>query len=240
MQLGELAHESEADAEAPLAAIELALSLREQVEHLRKELGRNADAVVLHVERRLAAFISHEDADGPAGRRELRRVRQQVAHDLLEAHRIGVHEHGLGVDGHDAALELPHAREQVDAAPGRLVEPHQPQFERHLAAHRARDIEQVAEEAREVIALPAHDRDGTIGVLAAYRAHLQQVQRRGDRVQGIAQLVAQHREEHVSRPRGGFRFPHGPPMLPHQRRHGQHGHRHHPHERLEHEEGLVA
>jgi hypothetical protein len=54
----ELAHEGESDTQPPLAAIELALALDEKIEHARQQLGRDADAIVLHVQRRLAAFVS--------------------------------------------------------------------------------------------------------------------------------------------------------------------------------------
>src|SRR5262245_26020699 len=84
MRLDQLAHDREPHAETAVASIEPALALDEQIENARQELGRDADAAVLHAQHRLIAFGLDLHDDGAARRRVLQRIRQEVREHLLQ------------------------------------------------------------------------------------------------------------------------------------------------------------
>ena len=96
VHFGQPLHQREADAQAAARAVDGVVRLHEQIEDLRQHLRRDADALVDHAHHGIVAFAADEHAHRALALRELERVRQQVADDLLEAHGIAVHPHGLG------------------------------------------------------------------------------------------------------------------------------------------------
>ena len=110
MQLGQAPHQREPDAEAAARAVDGVVRLHEQIEDLRQHVGRDADALVGDPQHGVVAFAADEHADDAVAARELERVGNEVADDLLEPHRIAAHPHRLG-DEIDAPwlLGLPEA-----------------------------------------------------------------------------------------------------------------------------------
>ena len=96
VQFREAPHQREPDAEAAARAVDGVVRLHEQVEDLRQHVGGNADALVGDTQHGVVAFASDEHADHAFAARELERVGNEVADDLLEPHRIAAHPHGLG------------------------------------------------------------------------------------------------------------------------------------------------
>ena len=198
VQLDELAHEREPDAEPAGAALERAIALHEQLEHARQQLGTDAHAGVAHGQDRLIAVATHGDGDLAPGRRVLHRVGEEVRQHLLEPCRIRGDPRGRRVHADDvpraggAAVQRRHA-------PGDLGEVDGLQAQHDLAGHHARDVEQIVDDPREVLHLAADDVAGArAGVVAAGRAG-QHVGGAADGAERVAQLVAQHREELVLR-----------------------------------------
>jgi len=99
VQLRERPHQRQADPEAALRAVERALALDEKPEDLRQHVAGDADALVLDAEHGIVALGRRANADGPAGRRVLHRVADEVQDDLLHGargrHRRDVLELGL-------------------------------------------------------------------------------------------------------------------------------------------------
>src|SRR5581483_5887238 len=86
-----------------------ALDLEELVEHPRASLGGDADAGVLDLDHAFVAVAARAQGDGPAGRRELDRVGEQVPDYLVEAAAVG--DHGAaGLDLLDQVDALDHRR----------------------------------------------------------------------------------------------------------------------------------
>ena len=104
VQLGEPPHQREADTETAARAVDGVVRLHEQVEDLRQHVGRDADALVGDAQHGVVAFAPDEHADDAVAARELERIGNQVADDLLEAHRVAVDPDGLGAPGRCAVV----------------------------------------------------------------------------------------------------------------------------------------
>src|SRR5438445_9336275 len=87
VQLDEVARDREAETEPAVRARERGIGLAEFVEHVREKARRNADAGVRDSQLRVARDGARVDPHGAAARRELDRIRQQVAEHLLHAQR---------------------------------------------------------------------------------------------------------------------------------------------------------
>src|SRR5207247_546471 len=74
VQLDEVAHEREADAEPATRALERAVALHEQVEHAGQQLGPDPCAAVAHAEHRALSLRLDAQHDFAARRRVLDRV----------------------------------------------------------------------------------------------------------------------------------------------------------------------
>ena len=108
---------------------------------------------------------------------------------------VAAHDEPRGnVDGEPVAPLLQEGPRGLDRARHDLVERDEAELERHPAGGEPRHVEEVVDEAREVLNLPL-DHRALAPVAAAARPH--QVERRRDGRQRVAQLVAQHREELV-------------------------------------------
>ena len=137
-----------------------------------------------------------EDRDAAAGGRVLERVREEVRDDLLDPDRIRVDRDGLAPERHGEIqpLEPRRLREPGHRLADDLVQVDDLAPQRDLAARHAGDLEQVVHQSREPACLPLDD---PAGPLAVGRAD--ERQREQDRAEGVPQLVAEHREELVSR-----------------------------------------
>jgi len=178
--------------------------LRERLEQARRRLGAEADAVVLDADHRLPALDGSAQADRALRLGIACRVVQQVAEHLRQACRVGVEHGGLGRQDHrqpvagGGDVRAAGLERHVDHA----LERDALLAQREAAARDAADVEQVVDQARELVDLPvdhlaapghlwielvllAEDGDGV-----------------ADRRQRIAQLVREHGEEIVLAPLG--------------------------------------
>ena len=139
------------------------------------------------------------EPDAPLGRRELDRVRQEIREDLLEPDRVAGDPDRLGrqrrLQRDLAGLELRPAclrrpLEELDDV-DRLTD------DADLLLRHARHVEQIVDEADEVVDLPFQHRADGAGIAAAVAGQAQHAQAVADRGQRIAQLVRQHRQELV-------------------------------------------
>ena len=105
VQLDQVAHDGEPEAEPAVAARGGAVELAEAVEDVRQELGRDAGAVVGDDDLDVGVDPLEADLDLPRLGRELDGVREQVPHHLLQASGIARHRPGERID-HPAQLDL--------------------------------------------------------------------------------------------------------------------------------------
>ena len=91
VQLGEAPHDGQPHAQAPRAALERRIDLQERIEEVLRSFRLEADALVLDRDQRESRLHGglDEDLARPGG--ELGRIVHQVAHDLLQPHRVAVH-----------------------------------------------------------------------------------------------------------------------------------------------------
>ena len=150
VQLGEVTHDRQPQAEAPVATRDRAVGLPEAVEDARQDLGLDPDAGVGQRQHRELAVARQPDANVAALRRELHGVGDEVGGDLTQAQRVAEHEAGAGIDEqlelHALALGL--GARQLDGLleDGRQVD--RKELELELAGHDARDVQQVVDELR--------------------------------------------------------------------------------------------
>src|SRR5437879_13797852 len=96
VQLHQVPHDREPEPQASVAPAYRAVLLPEAVKYMRQELGLDALTVVADADLDLTVAAGEADLDLSIGRRELDRVRQQVAHHLLQACEITAHGNRLG------------------------------------------------------------------------------------------------------------------------------------------------
>ena len=156
--LDQAAHERQADAESALRSPRRSIDLHEHVEHLRQRVRRDADAVVLDADHRLAVLAARADRDAAAVIGVLRGVVEQVGEDLRQPHRIAADEQRLGVeiDGQLVAQVVEHRPAGFDRGfdDGAEIERLLADFDD--AARDARHLEQVVDQPVEVMNLPLH------------------------------------------------------------------------------------
>ncbi len=189
----------QADAQAALRAFARAVGLREQVEHARQHVGRQADARVLHHDHRVVAIALGQHLDVAALGRVLGRVVQQVGHDLAQPRRVGVH--------HQRARRREPRREVVAAGVDQRaagldrgadgvghVDLLAPQFD--LALADAADVEQVVDQVHHLPQLALDDLARVV-VHRLVARELHDLHRVADRCERVAQLVRERGEELV-------------------------------------------
>jgi hypothetical protein len=198
--LDQVAHDREAEAEAPAQRVAFPIRLHERFEDAAELIGCDAAAVVAHGDPDPTgpARALDEHVDLSARGRELRRVGQQVREDLSEPERIALHRDARG--GPDLQ-GVPVAR---DERGGDLQRALQHRSQRHrlatqldVAARDPRDVEQVVDQPDEVAGV-ALDHFLLAG---GARIPRQPLDSGHDRRQRVAQLVPQHRQEVVLAPR---------------------------------------
>src|SRR5882724_6237816 len=204
VELPESAHECETDAEPALRVIEPARALRGQVEHVRDQIERNADAGVGNADYREVLLAADANADRAARRGVLDRVRQEIRDDLVEPRRVGARPDRLGPNVDDVTLEPTHAR-QVAHRPlntGRQVQWLTSQDD--VSAGDVGDIEEIVDQPAEVGDLVANCLPREPGDVVLTPDTVENADRADDGRERVPQLVAQHRQEFVLRPVGGL------------------------------------
>ena len=90
MQLDQLLHQRQADAQARAAGARLVVALHEEIEH-RIELARlDADAVIAHAQHGVLALACERHHDATSLRRVARGVVQDVGHNLHEPYLVAL------------------------------------------------------------------------------------------------------------------------------------------------------
>ena len=202
MQFDEPAHESQANAQSPLRAIEAPIDLREELEDVGKQFRRNANARIANLDDDAIVRDRRGERDLPAGLGILRGVVQEVRENLSEPDAIGFEHNRLGrqFDGEGQLRFLDVRAADVERGIEDVLQSDRFGIEAELAGCDARDFEQIVHEpdhladlSFEAFALMGH----RIGVVAAQADDFQGVE---DGSEGVTQFVAERGEELVLAP----------------------------------------
>ena len=199
MHLDELAHEGQADAQAPFRAALMGSHLREQLKDMR-QIGRgDADSCIGDADNRLTAFAGNTQLDPPARIRVLGRVRQQVRKHLCQPVEVAVDAKLFAVRLDDEGVPM-----LVDGRPGRFgtSDEHLAQFhalapQLDLACTDAADVQQVVDEMNKMIQLAIHHFDRAPERRIKPGVEPGDLQARAKRGERVSQLVGQRRKELV-------------------------------------------
>ena len=201
MKLDEALHEGEAQAQAALAAVEGRIGLHEGVEESGEQLRGHSDAGVADAhERRVRSGIDPHPRPRRSPRfREFRGVLQEVADHLREAVPVPVDEEGrrrrLELDPHVARIEEPLM--VFERTAHELVELESLPLQVHLAPRDSRRVEQIVDEAGQLIDLPRDDRLRRARLGTARGRPAEDVQGALDGGERIPELVGEHGHELV-------------------------------------------
>src|SRR5262249_11262186 len=189
------------EAQPAVASRAARVGLPEALEDEREEVRRDAFARVLHDDDELVPLVLAAYPDRAARRRELDRIRQQVAQHLLQA--LGIAEGDPAMDDARVEPDVPRRSDRselVARLAHRRGDVERARVERELSADDAGHVQQVVDELR-LEARAALDRlqrprllDG-IEAAVAEEAHPAE-----HSLEGGAQLVRQHAQELVLRP----------------------------------------
>ena len=162
VQLDEMTHDGEPQAEPAAGPLRRRVRLPEALEHVGQEPRRDALPAVAHAHLHVRVHAAQVHLDVAAARRELDGVREQVPDHLLEPFGVGEHPAGRRVDepGERDRLRLRRGRERVGR---RLDDGSQLEgtaVELQLARHDAGDVEQVVNEPRLGLGVPVDRLDG--------------------------------------------------------------------------------
>ena len=174
--------------------------LHEQLEDVRQHIRGDADAVVPHSQNRLRRLPARADQPDVSVRLGvLGRVRQQVADDLGQPHRVGVQEQRFGrkCDVEAVALDLDERLGRLDRTGDHGGEFHRLPAKFDLAPHDTGHVQQVVHQPDEVVDLPLHHVPGLLDRRRIDPWHLQDLKRVADRGQRVAKFVGQRRQELV-------------------------------------------
>ena len=202
VQLHQMAHDGEAEAQASLPPRARGVGLAEAVEDVGEERRIDAGPAVLHRDLDVGLDLLQAHVDAPLGRGELDRVREEVPHDLVEP--AGVRgegararvQHGLHPDG----LGLDRGLERVEHGldHGRGI--HRLHLEPHLAGDDPRDVEDVGDEPALEAGVAVDDLDPLLDLRRGERALAQEAGPAHDRGERGAQLVGERGQEVVLQP----------------------------------------
>ena len=181
-----------------MAAGRRCVGLAEAFEHVREEVGRDADARVAHANDHLLVLASQAHRHLAVRGRELDGIGQQIPHHLLQAARVGPHPSADAVKLR-RQFDLLRERRRRGGLDRRLD--HQPRLDEfglqpHASGHDAAHVQQVIDQ----LGLQAGVAfDGVDGLRDHVRILLgaKDVGPAQHRVQGRAQLVRQRRQELV-------------------------------------------
>ena len=199
VQLDDVAHDREAQAETAVAPPRAVPRLLEGLEDVGQERGFHPDPGVGDAHLHVGLRAPQGDLDAAALGGELDRVGEQVPHHLLEPFRIArdqarplvqdeLQPDLLGVARRALRFHRgPDHGRQVDRS---HVEP-------ELARGDSRDVDQVVDQLRQGDDVAFDDFEPAVELLLLERAAAKQLGPREDRRQGVAQLVRDGREELV-------------------------------------------
>ena len=158
MHLHEVLHQRQADAQPALRLRGGVVHLHEQLEDAGEHVRGDPDAVVPDPQHRHVAVPLGRQPDAPARLRVLGGIRQEVADDLGEPHRVGVEQQRFGRDA-DAQLmplgvhERLHRLDRTGDDRGEF-DPLPAEFD--LAPHDPGHVQQVVHQPHEMLHLPLH------------------------------------------------------------------------------------
>ena len=169
VQIGQAAHERQADAHSSLRPIRLAVPLDEEIEDPGHQLRGNTDAGVLDPEDALVSLRSRDHPDAASRRRVLERVQEQVHDDLLQPCRVGVDPGRLQLHLELVALQPLRCIQRSEARRNAIDEVHRSSLKRDLARGDPGHVEQIVHHPGQAIDLAGDDRPGRggpIGIVA--------------------------------------------------------------------------
>src|SRR5262249_30354806 len=205
VKLHEALHQGQSDPETAASAIERALPLHEEVEDAREELGTYAHAGVLHPQDGAGALAPDLDVDGAGDGRVTEGVVDEVEHHLFDSGGVAVDPHRLPCQHDGMVTDLARCAQRGHRVLGRLVEVERASVELDLAGHHPPDVEEVVDQAGELLYLTGDDLPrvrggGPVRIIDA----VQDVHGVADGAQRVAELVPQHGQELVLETVGGL------------------------------------
>ena len=186
----------------PAERSSVACVLREEIEHRRRACRADARCRVSRtVDRRALRVARALDDDPSAFGRELRGIRDEVADDLLDAHRIRADRQAARARGAPRS-HAPRADHRRQARLGRRcdrrIEIERAHLEMDLAELQPRYVEQIVDEPRHVRHLTIDQVAGLDEARSSIIEALHDVDGVAHRRERIAQLVREHREKLVA------------------------------------------
>lgn len=145
-----MAHDRQAQSQAPVGSRHRVIRLDEAVEELRQHLRTDAHAAVRNGDLNMLATPLEAHRDPAALRGELDGVGEQVGDDLLQPGRVPVDETHRVIDAilDPDGLGLRGSPHQIQSAPNHHLEIDGTEVEQELPRCDARDVEQVVDELR--------------------------------------------------------------------------------------------
>lgn len=150
MQLDEVPHDSEAEAQTAELPRRAAVALAETLEQMDRNLRVETDAGVADGQADVGAVAGQRDANVAAGGCELDRVRDEIPDDLLKPIRIDGdgRERRVEIRRDVNSLRLGSRLQSMERRVHERLEPRGYRGQLELAGDDARDVEQVFDEAR--------------------------------------------------------------------------------------------
>ena len=185
MQAHQAAHQRQPDAEPPDASIQGLPPLHEEVEDPGQQVGRNAAAVVPHLDVEVRGGVPGAHRDVATGRRVLGRVGQEIREDLREPGLVAV-EHQRSsrrlLHHEVVAAQLQPMAGDVDRLRQRVVEIEPLPAQLENATRDARDVQQIVHQPDQVAGLPLQHIVLSRDVAASEPHQLQGAEHRRERV----------------------------------------------------------
>jgi hypothetical protein len=158
----------------------------------------------LHAQDRFPVLPGHNDPDALVRGGVLERVRQQIAHDLLDPSLVSLNPDGRE-HRHDATAPKLFGQAGETLFHG-LGQVEWPQLEKDLARSHARNVEQIVHDTGQVSNLPLQDLAGRRRPRVRLVRQIEDRRRVRDGGQRIAQFMAEHGQEFVLGAAGSLRF----------------------------------
>ena len=207
MQLDNMARDGQSKPEA--TALGRAFSLTETIEHIRQKRRLDSFALIRHVDAHFLFVALDFQIDALAARRELDRVRKDVADHLLHSIGIGFDDVvGVVIDvrvERDAVV-LRHRLRGRERGVDDLRQARRQQIDLKLAEDDARDIEHVVDQSRLQLCARLDRLQRALELFLRRAAHAEKLHPSENRRHRRAQLVRQRGEEIVLRAILRFRF----------------------------------
>ncbi len=199
VQLDDVAHDREPDAEPAVRARGRRVVLAEALEDVRQKVRVDTGAGVVHDQLQVRVDSSENDVHASAFGRELDGVREQVPHHLLQALVVAGDDAGARVERRVQAdgLGVGGGLQRFDRRLDGARELDRTHLEAYLAGDDARDVEQILDQPRLRTRRALDRRDALLERCRVERAHAEQRRPREDRRERRAQLVGDGSEELV-------------------------------------------